>query len=169
MMKKYNLYFLLALFVISGCQKAVNKENEEKVLVFNVANQVELSEFGKLKLDESHLNLLNPKISKDSFEVVYKSWTDLHQNLHGYLVENNFDWGVADEKIKILNRIYFKKNGKVKTYVYRVYNKITDEKAKEYGELMKGFLREEQISLTRGMDFAQCGKMSLPNIKKQKL
>lgn len=160
---------LLVACIFLGCRTDEKKQEKETVLIFNVADEASRVEFGKLALDETHQNLLNPSISKDRFNDVYKSWTSLHQNLHNYLVKNNFDWGVADENIKIFNRIYFKKDGTVKTYVYRIYAKITDDKAKEYERLMKGFLGEEQISLTRGTDFAQCGKMSLPNIKKQKL
>ena len=168
MMKKYLSLFVLIILVSISCQKPIEKE--QKVQIFNVADPSKMAEFGKLKLDETHENLLNPTISKDNFDVVYKSWVDLHQNLNSYLVKNGFNWGISDEKIKIFNRIYFKKNGEIKTYVYRIYNEITQEKAAEYGVLIEKFLEKEQISLTRGTDFAQCGKMSLPNtIKKQAL
>ena len=168
-MKRGIVCFLLFVSIFYGCKVGEKKEEKESVLIFNVADTIERAEFGRLALDETHLNLLNPSISKDSFNVVYKSWAKLHQNVHAYLESNDFDWGIADEKIKIFNRIYFKKDGSIKTYVYRIYNTITEEKAKEYGKLMKEFLKEEQISITRGTDFAQCGKMSLPNSKNQKL
>lgn len=160
--------FVLLLSV--ACKQEKGSAKIAEVQIFNVANEDDRKEFSVLKLDDTHVNLLNPTIDKEGFDAVYKSWTQFHYDLNDYLTTKNFDWGVGDENIKLFNRIYFTKEGKVKAYAYRVYNQVGEGKAEEYGELIGDFLKSKQISVTRDVDFAQCGKMSLPNpTKKQEL
>ncbi|MEQ6125335.1 hypothetical protein AAON49_14090 [Pseudotenacibaculum sp. MALMAid0570] len=165
-----NLYILSILIFCLGCKAEKNDNKNPEIMVFNIANETSRANFQKLKLDDTHSNLLNPSISKDSMKFVYKSWSELHTNMSGFLNKKDFDWGISDEKIKIFNKIYFHKNGNVKAYAYRIYNPITNKKGEEYGKLIEEFLKSTQISISKDKDFAQCGKVSLPNtIKNQEI
>ena len=159
-MKKLVLFSLL---IVISCTKKVNKE----VLVFNVDDKGTKVELSNMDLDKKHPNLLNPSISKGDYDSVLSSWVDLHKELQKYLNQNNFDWGIDDDKIKIFNKIYFDKNGRVEAYVYKVLSKNTEKKSDEYGKLMLSFLKEIKISVVRDFPFAQCGKISLPNKNKK--
>ncbi|MFD2566398.1 hypothetical protein [Pseudotenacibaculum haliotis] len=161
---------VFVLLLSFACKSEKTSDTIADVKIFNVANEDDRKEFSVLKLDDTHVNLLNPTISKDGFEAIYKSWSQFHYDLNDFLTSKNFTWGVDDENIKLFNRIYFTKEGKVKAYAYRVYNQVGKEKTEEYGKVIGDFLKSKQISLTRDVAFAQCGKMSLPNsIKRQEL
>ena len=169
-MKVVRICSVFVLLLSFACKQEKASDAVADVQVFNIANEEDRKHFSVLKLDDTHINLLNPTISKDSFQAVSKSWSQFHYDLNDFLTSKNFAWGVDDENIKLFNRIYFTKEGKVKAYAYRVYNQVGKEKTEEYGKVIEEFLKSKQISLTRDVAFAQCGKMSLPNsIKKQEL
>jgi hypothetical protein len=152
-----------------GCTNQKDrKEVPSGVVVFNLEDDDARKEFSTLKLDETHVNMLNPSIAKESHEEAMKSWTDIHYELNRFLKKENFDWGIQDERIKIFNKIYFHKDGSVKYYVYGIHADVTPEKAAEFGTAAKNFFSKAKISLTRDTDFAQCGKASLLNTNLQK-
>lgn len=154
---------LICLLLAISC----SNKTESKVLIFNVDDDSAKVELLKMELDKKHPNLLNPAISAKNYDLVLSSWTELHKELNTFLSENNFNWDVEEEKIKILNKIYFDKNGKVKVYVFRILSKNAEKKSDDYGKLMSVFLKEMKISIVRDSAFAQCGKISLPNKKTQ--
>ena len=118
-----------------------------------------------MNLDENYPNLLNIKTSDKNYKEVITSWKKLHSDLNQFLQHNNFDWETNSENIKIFNKIYFTKKGKIKVYAYRILSDVSDEKTIEYGNLVKEFAKNIQINIERDVNFAQCGKASLPNTK----
>lgn len=172
-MRKNLVLSILCGVILVGCSTQ-NKPKEKKaeqpeVTVFSLASADDKKEFSALKLDDTHLNMLNPKIAKEKHEEAMQSWTDIHVELNKFLQKEQFDWGTDAERIKIFNKIYFQKDGQVKYYVYGVYADVSPEKVSAFGELAKEFFTDQKISLTRDVDFAQCGKASLLNIKNQQL
>jgi hypothetical protein len=165
---KTRIIFVLLITFLIGCKTEPKEKITAEVFVFNLKNMNERLkiDFQKLELDKNHPNLLNPSISKDSIKSVYASWTKLHQDLNIFLKKKNFDWGIEDEKIKLFNKIYFTENGQIKIYAYNIFNEVTEEKARMYGELVKEFSKGIRISVERDFDFAQCGKIVFPNLKK---
>ena len=163
---KNKLLILLVLLIYVGCSQN-EKRNDYKILVFNLIEKNERikADFLKMNLDANHPNLLSPNISKNDLAMVYKSWTKLHSELNDFLNEKGFSWGVSSEKIKLFNKIYFNKNGKVKVYAFRIFDPISDETVIEYKKLVKLFFKDTKISINKKADFAQCGKISLPNKK----
>lgn len=162
-MKTSNLLVLIVFIgLLLSCEQI--KDNNE-VFVVNLKGQTssEKEKFLNLNLDVSHPNLLSPLVSKDSLQVVYNSWVKLHTDLNAFLKQNKFDWGVDKQNIKLFNKIYFNKNGHIKTYAFRIYDSISEEKENEYKKLIKEFARKVEISIKRNENFAQCGKISLPN------
>jgi hypothetical protein len=160
---------MLCGLILVGCStqnKPKEKEAEtSEVTVFSLASADDKKEFSTLKLDDTHLNMLNPKIAKEKHEEAMQSWTDIHVELNQFLHKEEFDWGTDAERIKIFNKIYFQKDGRVKYYVYGVYADVSPEKVTAFGKLAKEFFANQKISLTRDVDFAQCGKASLLNSK----
>jgi len=150
---------LICLLIAISC----SNKKENNVLVFNVGDDKTRVELIEMELDKKHPNLLNPSISKKNYDSVLGSWTELHKELNDFLNKNNFEWDVNEEKIKIFNKIYFDKSGKVKVYAFRILNRNAAKKSDEYGQLMLKFLKGIKISIARDFDFAQCGKISLPN------
>lgn len=172
-MKKNFVLSVLCGLILVGCstpnkQKEQREDNSE-VRVFSLANAEDKIAFSALKLDDTHSNLLNRDISKDQFDVIWKSWTDIHKALNQHLINENFDWGVNDERIRLFNKIYFKKDGRVKYYVFGIRSSVSQEKMEAFGEIAQDFFADQKISLTRDADFAQCGKASLLNLKNQQL
>jgi hypothetical protein len=164
-MKRTIVILVVAVFAFSSCKSegTKNKEQASEVIVFNLADDNAKKEFGALKLDETHQNMLNPTFSKESHEVAMKSWSDIHYGLNDFLKKEQFDWGIDSERIKIFNKIYFQKDGQVKYYVYGIQTDVSAEKKEAFGKLAQQFFAQEKISLTRDADFAQCGKASLLN------
>ncbi|CAL2102713.1 conserved protein of unknown function [Tenacibaculum sp. 190130A14a] len=155
---------LVFLIIFLACEK-VKKVSHEDVLVVNLKEETskEKEVFLKLDLDKNHQNLLNPAVSKDSLKSVYQSWVKLHTDLNVFLGEKKFNWGLEKTQIKLFNKIYFNKEGRIKTYAFRVYDSISKEKADEFKKLIKDFAQEVKIKIKRENAFAQCGKISLPN------
>lgn len=172
-MRKNLVLSMLCGLILVGCstqnEKKEKKADTSEVVVFSLASADDKKEFSAMKLDDTHLNMLNPKIAKEKHEEAMQSWTDIHVALNKFLHKEQFDWGIDDEPIKIFNKIYFQKNGQVKYYVYGVYADVSPEKVSAFGELAQEFFADKKISLTRDVDFAQCGKASLLNLKIQQL
>lgn len=96
--------------IIAGIYSCREKKETEvqvytnEISIFNYDNKHDLLEYNKLKLDESHPNLLNPNVSKSDYNLVKKSWISLHQNIGEYLSDNEFKWGVKDSSITIFHK-----------------------------------------------------------------
>ncbi len=154
---------------ISSCKdkegsKTETVENKEPITVFNFDDQRQLSAYTSLDLDASYPNLLNPEISVTDYKTVLKSWTELHQEIDAYLRRNNFSWGVEDESISILQKIYFEPDGDIDYYFFRVLNpRVSPEKKEQFADLLAEFAQSHQIDLKRDQIFAQCGKTKYPN------
>jgi hypothetical protein len=163
-----NIIFFVFSLLLIGC-KPVLKEEGVKIFNLNKYSEKEKNYFLEMNLDKNHPNLLDPKISDENFKEVVNSWKKLHSDLYQFLKKNNFDWESNSENIKIFNKIYFTSEGEIKVYAYKILNDVSKEKANEYEGLIKEFSENFKISLKRDFDFSQCGKASLPNIKKQNL
>ena len=157
------------LAVIAGCkEKAATKtevvDKQETIGVFNFDNKEEFSEYMSLNLDESHPNLLNPEISKSDYKSVIESWTGLHQRIGAFLEENKFTWGVPDDAIRIVHKIYFGRNGRIENYFFRIANEeVSKEKKEEFANLIAAFARTHRMDLQMDHSFAQCGKTKYMN------
>jgi len=156
-------FAMLLAFVSCKSEGKETNEQQPEVMVFNLADDAAKKEFGALKLDETHSNMLDPNIAKESHEEALKSWSDIHYGLNDFLKKEKFDWGIKSERIKIFNKIYFQKDGQMKYYVYGIYADVSPERKVAFGKLAQQFFAKEKISLTRDADFAQCGKASLLN------
>ncbi|MEM6685162.1 MAG: hypothetical protein AAF617_05140, partial [Bacteroidota bacterium] len=131
---------------------------------YNFDNKQELADFRKLDLDQSHPNLLNPKISASDHTSVRESWTELHQKIGNYLSENNFTWEVEDPSISIVQKIYFEPNGQIKHFFFNILNQnISHEKKQQYSNLILEFSKTHRINYQQDKSFAQCGKTKYVN------
>ncbi|MGG6232288.1 hypothetical protein [Tenacibaculum sp. SDUM215027] len=153
------LLLVCLLIVLFSC----SKENEE--VVVNLQNEVAINEIKKLDLDTKYKNLLNPEFTTDEeYKEVTKSWGDFHKQVGKVLKENDFDWGVKDSSVKILNKIYFNKDGEVNYMMFKVMNEnVTSSKKREYEQLLTENITKLKIDLTRKEKFAQCGNVKYLN------
>lgn len=154
------IILLYCLFLIVSC----NNEQRKNVVV-NSENKERYPAIEKMKLDEHYNNLLSPEFSsKEEYTEVAKTWNDFHQQIGKIVKAHNFDWGVKDSTITVLNRIYFNKNGAVDYYTFRVSNKnVSEAKKAEYENLLSENISKIKINLKREKQFAQCGKVRYQN------
>ncbi len=163
------LSLLITLVSLNSCKintesKSETTEEIAQVKVYDFNNKQELAEYEALNLDKSHPNLLNPQISKADYDTVIASWTNLHQEIGTYLSENDFSWEVEDSTISIVQKIYFKPNGHIKHYFFRVLNEnVPGEKKERYADLIKEFAKTHRIDYQLDQSFAQCGKTKYMN------
>ncbi|OBX25369.1 hypothetical protein LX77_01457 [Gelidibacter algens] len=173
------IFIVSIIFGNSGCKEknenkakladgekieTVDNEKIEIISVFNYDNPKELSEYNALNLDATHPNLLNPQISSSDYDSVIKSWTELHQRIGAYLSENGFNWEVEDKTISIVHKIYFKSNGEIENYFFKVLNEnVTKEKKKQFANLISEFPKDIRIEFENDGSFAQCGKTKYIN------
>ncbi|MBO3099952.1 hypothetical protein [Gelidibacter pelagius] len=162
------LMLILFLGAISCKETTDNKiktiVKETNFTVFNFDNKQELAAYNKLNLDHTHPNLLNPKISTTDYEIVIKSWTDLHQRIGNHLSKNAFHWEVKDSSIVIVHKIYFKPNGNIESYFFNILNDdITKEKKEQFALLISDFAKHNRIEFKSEESFAQCGKTKYVN------
>ena len=166
-----NLNFAIALLIaFNSCkqQEEHNSETEnapEQTGVYGFYDKQEVAEVKKMNLDESHPNMLNPAISKSEHEAVMESWSGLHKKMSEHLQNNNFNWEVKDSTITIFHKIYFKPNGEISNYIFKVNNKnVTDKKKEEFSELITSFAQNARIEFQKNETFAQCGKTRYSNL-----
>ncbi|MEP2773779.1 MAG: hypothetical protein ABJH05_16615 [Fulvivirga sp.] len=153
-MKKSLLVLAVVLFQLPNL---LAQNNDVKVYNFHDAEL--LSEFEKLDLDQSHQNLLNPQVSKDSINEVIKSWSALHQAIGSHLKSADFHWNVETESISIVHKIYFHNDGKIKAHFFRVLTpELPEEVIQAFSDQLEVFGKTYQLNITREDDFAQCGK-----------
>ncbi|WP_224484728.1 hypothetical protein [Robertkochia aurantiaca] len=163
-LKKLSPFVLIILILITiSCrenrEQKKNSESVETVKVVNFDNKKELAAYTQMNLDSTHPNLLNPQISRSEYDTVVQSWKGLHHDLEQYLSQNDFNWGVKDSTITIVQKIYFNPEGKINTYFFRVINnEVTEEKKEELAHLIASFAQNHSIGIKREEPFAQCGK-----------
>mgnify|MGYP000106095643 CR=1 FL=1 len=153
---------ILFFLVISSFSQQGNKNAKVISLLSGGKNIV--SEIKKL--DATHANLLNPNESDANIQEVYKSWTEVHQQLQKFLKKNNFKWNVNAPSVKMYNRFYFDLNGNIKVFTFRFFTKVSKETEKKFVNLMLKFTKKHTIGIKRNTAFAQCGKIALPNTQK---
>ena len=144
--------------LLSSCFK-------EKKQVFGIHDKIKFEEFKKLNLDDSHVNLLNPKFStKQEYTTIINSWRAFHQKVNTILSDNNFTWEIPDSTITVFNKIYFSKNGDVNYFLVNIINeKVTDSTKNIYIKLLENNLDKLNIDVVRENQFAQCGKVKYKN------
>lgn len=161
----YNICFF-ALIAFHSIHAQTAKAPTPKI--YNAGNASEIADYVQLALDETHPNLLDPRVARDDQKNVIASWTDLHQRIGQYLADNNFSWGTMAESISMYQKIYFNANGQITHYLFNIRNPdIPMEKKEEFGEYLARFAAENSISYAWTAQFAQCGKIRYDNKQRQ--
>ena len=164
-------FFILIIFGMIGCQdknegspEKIQNSEANKIKVFNFGNEQELAAYNKLNLDKNHPNLLNPQISKREYNKVLNSCTNLHQRIGKYLSKNKFDWGVKENSITLVQKIYFNSEGKIENYFFKVLDEnVTEGKKEQFANLVLNFAEKNKIQFESNGKFAQCGKTKYLN------
>ena len=132
--------------------------------MFNFDNKQELIEYRELALDETHPNLLNPQISTTDYDDFREPWIDQDKRIGNYLSNKKFTWEVEDGNITIIQKIYFRPNGEMKYYFFKVLDpKVTKEKKDLFARLISDFSNTDRIDFKSDKSFAQCGKTMYVN------
>ncbi|PPK87886.1 hypothetical protein CLV84_0841 [Neolewinella xylanilytica] len=166
-----SLVLISALTILVSCNSTgtrsdVNTDLNTNVRTFNADNEVDLAEYERLNLDDTHPNMLNPEQAKSNFDAVVKSWKNLHVEVNTYLNENNFRWEVQDSNIAVVDKIYFDRDGNIKAYFFKVLNpQVSYEKKEAFSELLSDFSKTASIDYLNltGKSYAQCGKIKYWN------
>ena len=156
---KIKCFILLIVLGVYSCK--TNETND----VLNLAIDDQYQQYEDLKLSEAYVDLMDPRNSdKADPEKVYASWSNFHQQIGNILAKENFSWGTDEPIIRMQNKVYFNKEGKVEHYAFFIgTSSVTEEKQKEFGEIVQKHLSEIKINLERKEQFAQCGRISYKN------
>jgi hypothetical protein len=160
------LYILLTTLLLSVSPDlfAQNDPSLLRTKVVSFSDKAALSEYVEAELDTKYPNLMSPENQKNNSEEIMSAWKEIHQQVYGLTVASGFDWGVPDENIQLLHKIYFDKEGKVEYYFFRVFNDdVSEEKKKAFQDLLDRHLHQLSISFSQDTRFAQCGKSAYPN------
>ncbi|WGH77037.1 hypothetical protein P8625_07850 [Tenacibaculum tangerinum] len=154
-----NVLLFCLLLVVFSCSK------ENRGVIINLEDEVALNKIKKLELDTKYKNLLNAQLTTaKEYETVMKSWSGFHTQVGKILKENNFDWEVRDSAVKILNKIYFNKDGEINYMAFKVMNEsVTDDKKEAYKKILSDNVSKLTIALERNEQYAQCGKVKYVN------
>ena len=167
MKSNHVLFILFTIGIISCKQHHENNgiaENSEPQIV-NFDDKVAFNSFSELNLDDTCVNLLDPRNTSESERTsVVNSWSNFHKKVTTFLKEENFEWEVPDSTITIYNRIYFHKNGTINYYVFNINNpSISEEKKAEFEKVLLKFSEEIRLDLQKDEPFSQCGKTKYIN------
>jgi len=132
--------------------------------VYNASSEADLERFSELKLDDSHPDLLDPRVGGNDQENVVKSWAGLHQMIGKFIAEKGFDWEVEKESISMYQRIYFNANGEMTHFLFNIREpQVSEKKKEEFGQLVAEFSKTHRIAYASSSQFAQCGKTKYIN------
>lgn len=103
-------------------------------------------------------------------EVVYRNqdqafieaYSGMLNELNQYLNGQGFYW---ENPVRCFNRFYFNEKGKVDFYLFKFKpGSVSEEKQKEFSELIEAFLKDYQFSLPSQKRFAQCSPVVYQDI-----
>jgi hypothetical protein len=163
-MKYAILYLLIGILLSCGNNYDQNKISKKPIII-SYHNQAKFKTYTKQNLDSLYPNLLDPKNAhKKVYKKVVKSWRSFHQQFPKFMKEKKFTWGVPDSTIRIVNKIYFNKNGHVEYYFFKIQNpSVPEEKKNEFEAVLQHFSEHTSIDLKREHKYAQCGKTVFAN------
>lgn len=144
--------------------KTTTNASKPENKVYSYSNLEDVKTFTLLELDDTHANLLNPTVAKDSYEEVKQVWGKLHNDIGTFLSEKDFQWNSSDSSIRVFHKIYFDKQGYIKHHFINVISTtIEKEKKVEFAQLLQEFDATYQVKLSRNSPFAQCGPTRYSN------
>lgn len=146
-MNKIFTYILFLLISHAGLS--------QKVMTFSDAekNGIRISNLDSIYLSAVHSDSTKSVFHRNQEEFI-QSYQKMLQELGTFLKQNNFKWG---KQTRCFNRIYFNKNGKVDYFVYKFsQGELTEEKEKQFQDLLLQFLQSYSFPLKSSSGFAQC-------------
>ena len=148
-MNKLILFLLLSLFVCPFYgQTALSFDEAEK-------QGIRTKSLDSIYSDAMG-NERGTPVFEDSDEVS-KAWYQLIQDISSFLLKRE---EMRQVNIKIFQRVYFNKDGKVDYYLYKITNleELTNEQVQQIADLLNEFVKDYQFSLSADKDFVQCGR-----------
>ena len=105
-----------------------------------------------------HADTSQAVFKTDSEQVnLQKAYIKLLQDFGKFLSYNNFKW---DKPTKCFNRIYFNADGTIDYFLYNFLgkqeDKLSEERQKEFNELLNQFIKEYRFTMTAKVKFSQC-------------
>lgn len=87
-----------------------------------------------------------------------EAYIKMLQDFGKFLTAHNFTW---DKPTRCFNRIYFNSDGTIDYFLYNFLgkpeDKLSDERQKEFNELLNQFIKDYKFTMTAKVKFAQCG------------
>ena len=130
-------------------------------MTFQQAEKMDLSQ----KLD----SLYSGGIESDSTKSIFKdknayieAYRQFIFELSDFLSKNNFKWG---KQVRCFNKIYFSDKGTVDYFLYNFKEgQITSKQEKQFGGLLKKFVKTARFKLATSKQFAQCSPVKYSDI-----
>lgn len=93
--------------------------------------------------------------TEEQEEAMHSAYVELLQDLGVFLTAHDFEWGSAR---LCFNRIYFAPDGSIDYFLYEFKgdNKPSEEKQKEFSQLLNLFIQNYKIPIEADQKFAQC-------------
>jgi hypothetical protein len=159
---KLNFKLILTITFLSffGCkeQKTTEKTAQAEIIIVDIGNTQNFEKLKSLHLERIYPNPLNSKsLSKSEKTIIINSWIELIDQLSDYMDKEKFDWETKDD-VPVYQKVYFSENGEVEYYTFNVKNEsITEEKKKEFADLLEKFSKTLKFDIKRNEKYWQCG------------
>ena len=107
----------------------------------------------------SAINVINDESGNyiyENEEEVMEAWYKMFEDISIFLWKTE---EMKEVEIRIFQRVYFNKDGKIDYYLYKIqnHNEITEEQALQVANSLNEFVKEYQFSFSAIKDFVQCG------------
>ena len=172
-MKYKNMFKVILIVIIIGaigCKEKIKNQTGSPenyrtgvaanigVNIIDIGNVENEQKLKSLNLDNIYPNPINSKnISESEKKSIVDSWSDLVSKLSDFMVKEKFDWE-NDNKVRLYQKVYFSKNGKVDYYTFNVKSQnVTEKKKIEFAELLEKFSKDLKFDVESKDNFWQCG------------
>ena len=142
---------LIAIVSLSFCSL-----HGQKVLSFSEAKEQGITTKGLDSLYCSSVEDGSGNFVFESKEEVAAAWTKMLTDISSFLFKNA---EIKNIEVKLFQRVYFNKEGKIDYYLYNIRNKddVTEEQLQQITDVLNEFVKDYQFSLSADRDFVQCG------------
>jgi hypothetical protein len=80
----------LRLLLIGFCVAAGMQLQAQEMVAYNFRNEADKKEFNDRNLDETHKDLMDPRVSQGQIKTVRQTWIEFHQAVGKFLAEKDF-------------------------------------------------------------------------------
>ncbi|WP_196886481.1 hypothetical protein [Aureivirga sp. CE67] len=165
----FSLIFSSASMISCKNESKIETKPSKKIKIEKVYNSeiipnydtIAYKSFRSTNPDSLYTSVFKDDFSEEDKNQFINSWTNFIKSIGDYKSKEEHTWETQDSLVKVTSKVYFKKNGEVDYFTYKIRNKNISDKDKKYlEETLSDFVKHEKLDYANASKFSQCGSLS---------